>query len=110
MGRFAASALLLKRGADTNAQGKDGITPVYDAMEADHAQQVLPLLLVHGVKVNKEMDSATMLHCAAERGYVKKLNMLLTNGADIECKDNDGFTTLHCTTAKNWKETIWILK
>ena len=109
MGHISAVALLLKKGADPNAQQEGGIIAVCYAVEQGCSQQVLPLLLAHGGNPNIKVSGVSMLRYASLTGHAKKVDLLLANGADIECKDHRGFTPLHRATVLNREEAVRIL-
>ena len=46
---------------------------------------------IRGACVNKR----TALHCAAQRGDIRSIVILLMGGADPNCKDEDGYGPLH---------------
>ncbi|KAI8615071.1 hypothetical protein BC830DRAFT_1064813, partial [Chytriomyces sp. MP71] len=46
-GQLETAALLIRYGADVNAQGFDHVTPLHDAVESNH-YEVVELLLSHG--------------------------------------------------------------
>jgi serine/threonine-protein phosphatase 6 regulatory ankyrin repeat subunit B len=94
--------LLLKHKADVNAADGDGKTPLHFADENGH-KEVLVMLLA---KMEKDFadskliqqllkkagkgdteDSRTLLHVAAELGYVAVVKMLVKNGAKLDEKD-----------------------
>ncbi|MEJ2346207.1 MAG: ankyrin repeat domain-containing protein [Gammaproteobacteria bacterium] len=60
MGDEAAAALLIKAGADIDAKGEDGYTPLHEAVQQDSVQQdrigVVALLLEHGANVYAKND------------------------------------------------------
>ena len=119
----ALSALLLN-GADKDAQGNDGVTPLMIAAARGHLSIVgsllaaganmdtadaplcaatieghLPIvesLLAAGADVNirSATSRSTALHCAAELGHDRILSALLEGGADKDAVDQKGDTPL----------------
>ena len=87
---------LLRHGADVNAPGLWGRTPLPFASYRGHSE-VVRWLLEHGADVNAraEDDGCASLHLAAEGGQVEVVRTLLKNDADINIWDNGGWTPLH---------------
>ena len=86
---------LLRHGADVNASGMWGMTPLLFA--SCWAQpELVRRLLEHGADVNaKDMYGYTSLHLAAGERQLEIVRTLLKNDADINIWDNDGWTPLH---------------
>jgi ankyrin repeat protein len=84
--------LLLSRGANVNAQTKDGITTLCAATEKGYVK-VIEALLEYNADVNSTVKTGvTPLHIAAEKGHLEILEVLLKFGADIDSKDEFGRT------------------
>lgn len=79
---------ILKKGADVNAKGENGMTPLMYASGAE----LIQLLIDHGADVNAKSDRGyTALMISYEAETTKKL---IENGAEIDAKDNKGDTAL----------------
>ncbi|XP_070190176.1 protein phosphatase 1 regulatory subunit 12A-like isoform X9 [Littorina saxatilis] len=52
---------------------------------------------------------ATALHVAAAKGYINVMNVLLQAGADINARDNDGWTPLHAAVHWGQEESCQLL-
>ena len=64
-------------------------------------EKLVELLEKEGYDANeRDVGGLTPLMKAAARGYVEAIDCLLDHGAEIDLKDNCGFTALH----KAWKE------
>ena len=96
-------ALLLKFGADVNAQDDYHITPLHGALEGGgcihgHASRItetVQLLVNHGSSVQmRNKDGQTTLHLASLHGYPSIVALLLKLGADVDTRDNDTMTPL----------------
>jgi ankyrin repeat protein len=78
--------LLLKNGADVNAEGEFGETALGQAAENGH-REVVELLLKNGADVNAKeygiFGGATFLIFAAARGHREVVEVLLKNWADV---------------------------
>jgi ankyrin repeat protein len=121
-GNIEAVKQHLAAGADVNAQGVDGITPLDQAI-LDKQTETADLLRKHGgkrgavysihvaakgdieavkqhlaagVDVNaKSDDGGTPLLYAAAYGHKKIVELLIAAGADVNVKNENGKTTLH---------------
>ena len=101
-GGFKVAQLLLGHGADINVQGKNGRTPLHEALASlhddfgDYRFDTVRFLLEHGADVNApDNDHATPLHVVSASGGVKAARLLLGHGADVHALDGNHLTPLH---------------
>ncbi|MDQ7839347.1 MAG: ankyrin repeat domain-containing protein [Thermodesulfobacteriota bacterium] len=130
--------LLISNGADVNAKDKNGITPLSLASEKGH-KEIIELLKAHGafdgniftaikecnlqaVKyfiqknpsiVKTKDNNGTFgwypLHYASDVGHKEITELLISKGADVNAKDEDGNTPLHEAISKGHKEIVELL-
>ena len=102
--------LMLRRGADVNAPGPWGRTPLLFPSEWGHLE-VVRWLLEHGADVNAEDkdDGWTSLHLAAQFGYFEIVRTLLKHNPDINARTNDGSTPLHLVSSSGHVEIVRFL-
>jgi hemoglobin len=91
-GEAELAAVLIRSGADPDAQEQEGHTPLYRASTGEVAR----VLLVAGASADVQSGPTrgTPLHQAARRGYAQVAAALLDHGADIEARDGKGQTPL----------------
>ena len=93
--RAGAVRALLAGGADVNARGKDGVTPLHFAAASGDTAAV-SALLAGGASVDaRDRDESTPLHQAALFGNMASVRALLAGGADADVRSKDGATPLH---------------
>ena len=98
-GRPATVELLLRCGADAEAQAGGGHTPLYclaNECAVEGAGQAVRTLVRAGGDVNAHngVKQTTPLHMAARRGNVEVAEALLDGGANLEARDTSGETPL----------------
>src|SRR5260221_6327397 len=104
-------ALLLKLGADVDAQDNDamtpllwvsqGLTPFGDASQT-RITETAQLLLEHGASVHARNKNGQMpLHTASHHGRSDIVALLLKLGADVDAQDNDAMTLLSVSQHRN---------
>jgi truncated hemoglobin YjbI len=98
-GNLTMVELLLRLGADPNAQDGGGHTPLYclaNEYRASHGGDVVRVLARSGANVNANdgVKQCTALHMAARRGNLEIAQALLDCGAGIEARDSLGDTPL----------------
>jgi ankyrin repeat protein len=87
-------SLLLTNGAEVDAVGYEGRTPLHEACTGG-CLPTAKLLLRHRANVRARTDlGKTPLHQSAAFGNYRLVELLLANGADLEARDNYGFTPL----------------
>ena len=92
VGEAELAAVLIRSGADPDAQEAEGHTPLYRASTGDVAR----VLLAAGATVDiaSGPTRGTALHQAARRGDVSVAQALLDHGATIDARDAKGQTPL----------------
>jgi len=90
------SLLLLEKGADIDARGKDGATPLLTAA-MQHEPREVWLLISKGADVNvSDKAGNTPLHGAAD-GHPDLVRKLIEAGENVTAKNIYGLTPLHVT-------------
>jgi hypothetical protein len=97
---------LIEYGADIDARGEDGWTPLSWASRGHFFKDVsvVRLLLERGADVNSRADDDgfTPLHRASEHGAVEIVRLLLEHGADVEAVNRDGKTALQVAGTRTY--------
>ena len=98
---------LLRHGADVNAPGLWGRTPLLFATEKGHLE-VVRWLLEHGAEVNAEDedDNRTSLHLAALNGRFEIGRVLFKHNANTTARDKYGRTPLHLACSGGHVEMV----
>ncbi len=96
---------LIKKGADVNADLKDGYTPLHFAALTGN-MKIVHLLVSKGAKVKAiAKDGTTALHFAAYAGHIKVAQFLIEKKADLNAKlavtQLNKFTPLHVAVWRN---------
>ena len=97
---------LLAKGADVNAIGEDGDTPLHQAAAMGHLDTV-DSLLAAGAEVDaRDCCGSTPLHKAAERGYLAVVKFLINQGAEVNVANDLRSTPLHEAAANGHLATV----
>jgi ankyrin repeat protein len=105
MPNISAIELLVSAGADPNAIGNYGLTPL---MLADDSTS--QILLRAGADVNARDDfGKTPLMYMAEKGETNAINFLLAKHADVQAQDRNGWTALMYAADRGSIESVKLL-
>jgi ankyrin repeat protein len=86
--------MMIDKGADIDAKGSDGMTPLYQAARQD-ATDVAALLIARGADVNARTKSRkTPLMISAEQGNAQVAKVLLGHRAEVDARDKNGRSAL----------------
>jgi ankyrin repeat protein len=87
---------VISKGADVNAEGKYGRTPLHVATQYNKNVEVARYLVSNGADVSaKDWSANTPLHFAAyDNVNVEFAQFFVSEGADVNAKDNDSKTPL----------------
>ena len=105
-GNIEAVKKAIAAGADVNAKGDGGETPLHHAT----TKAVTELLIAEGADVNaKNAEGWTPLHEAALYGDKEISELLIAKSANVNAKDDDGETPLHKAVYNGHKEVTELL-
>lgn len=108
--RREMAELLLKHGADVNAQEATKVTPLMLAAGSGYVILVR-LLLEHGADPNLgNAEGLRPLHLVADKGYTAVAELLLAAKADPNAKANAGYTALDIAQGQGMTEIADLLK
>ena len=95
--------LLINSGADVNVSNRRGLTPL-DIAERDGQTEIIELLRVQGAK-----KGFSNLLRAINSGDIEQVKLLISQGADVNTKNNAGQTLLHIACRSGNKEVVEFL-
>jgi ankyrin repeat protein/beta-lactamase regulating signal transducer with metallopeptidase domain len=110
MGRLSIVEMLISAGADVNAKDAQGKVPLYLAKEKGYAE--LEKILIKAAqkqRKTREESSGLSIHKAARAGDQEKVKEFLDQRININVKDNDGRTPLHCASIEGRMELVRFL-
>jgi len=100
---------LISSGADVNAPGNWGWTPLYTAAAIGHGD-IVSLLIAKGANVDTPSElGMTPLHFAVRNDRRDIAKLLIENGADCSTRDKRGITPLHATVAYGHIDIVTLL-
>jgi len=104
---FDLALLTLQKGADPNIADVEGNSALHSASHlGDSSARMISLLLKHGAEVNnRNVRDYTPLHLAAESGYIKGVQLLVSKGADVNAITRYGSSVLSYAIKKLQRET-----
>ncbi|NXJ69344.1 ASB3 protein, partial [Rostratula benghalensis] len=102
--------VLLEAGADPNEVTTEATTPLFLAVENEHAN-VVKFLLQHGANVKgpHSWSGWNSLHQASFQGCTEIMKILMEKGASKECKDDFGITPLFVAAQYGKLESLRLL-
>ncbi|HTY23893.1 MAG TPA: ankyrin repeat domain-containing protein, partial [Desulfomonilaceae bacterium] len=93
-GDLALVKTLVEKGANVNAKGVNGRTPLMCATLEGHPK-IVRLLINRGADINaRDQNGETPLMQAADQCDLDMLHLLLDKGANVDLDDEDGETAL----------------
>ena len=100
---------LLSRGANPDAQDKEGKTPLYVASEKGH-ENIVELLLQYNANPNiRTAMGEAPLHVALKEDNEKIAELLLAHGANINIQDKNGIAPLHSASVRGHAKIVELL-
>ena len=72
-----------------------GDTPLHESLKGFGNEKTALALAEHADVNVRNKEGQAPLHLAAERGYVRVIELLIERGADVDARDNGGNTLLH---------------
>jgi len=95
MAQWEVVRYLVDAGADVNAFGLDGNTPLHCAANHGNVAIIGVLIKRGGIVDKKNRWGNTPLHVTCKAGNKKVAKILIFQGADINALSNEGWTPLH---------------
>lgn len=108
MGNLTALKDLISTGALLDVCDKDGLTPLYKAMESDF-EQGTQVLIKCGANVNFKYGGNSLLHTAARNGSKDLVEKLVNVGAEIDNENSKGYTPLYLSIRRKCSDTTRFL-
>jgi ankyrin repeat protein/L-ascorbate metabolism protein UlaG (beta-lactamase superfamily) len=111
MGKLSAMNILYERGADVNAVSEQGETALYFGVREGRTE-IVEWLISHGAQPKVKIDGSgrDLLHLATIKGYSDIVELLLSQGVDLDATDFFGNTPFQYATKYGHKKIAALLK
>ncbi|CAM9317580.1 unnamed protein product [Scytosiphon promiscuus] len=108
-GHVDIARAIIDHGADVNAAGPDGRTPLHYAV-AEGTLEMVRLLTSKGAEIDKvDGQRRTPLNIATMHGDTDTLRVVLAAGADVTLRCNIGFSPLDCAASQGHVSNVLVL-
>jgi ankyrin repeat protein len=102
--------LLISRGSLINEVDANGNTCIHLASENGNFETLKFLLSQKKININSEnKDQSTSLHLSCLNGHLNICNLLIENGAKLDCLDSMKRTPLHFASSQGHVEVVRLL-
>uniref|UniRef100_A0A8C2B4X5 Ankyrin-1 n=1 Tax=Cyprinus carpio TaxID=7962 RepID=A0A8C2B4X5_CYPCA len=108
-GKVDVAELLLERGANPNAAGKNGLTPLHVAVHHNNLDVVKLLVSKGGSPHSTARNGYTALHIAAKQNQLEVASSLLQYGANANSESLQGITPLHLASQEGQPDMVALL-
>uniref|UniRef100_A0A674ASL5 Ankyrin 1 n=1 Tax=Salmo trutta TaxID=8032 RepID=A0A674ASL5_SALTR len=108
-GKVDVVELLLERGANPNAAGKNGLTPLHVAVHHNNLDVVKLLVSKGGNAHSTARNGYTPLHIAAKQNQMEAAGCLLQYGASANAESLQGVTPLHLASQEGQPDMVALL-
>uniref|UniRef100_A0A6Q2X9J3 Ankyrin 1, erythrocytic b n=1 Tax=Esox lucius TaxID=8010 RepID=A0A6Q2X9J3_ESOLU len=108
-GKVDVVELLLERGANPNAAGKNGLTPLHVAVHHNNLDVVKLLVSKGGNAHSTARNGYTPLHIAAKQNQIEVASCLLQYGASANAESLQGITPLHLASQEGRPDMVALL-
>lgn len=93
---------VLSLGLDINSMDIEGLSPLHYVVGYNENTEIVSLLIQSGADIHiTTMNGVNLLHSVAMNNAVAMVKYVLDLGFDINDKDNNGWTPLHCAMGEN---------
>lgn len=106
--------LLFEKGVDLDARNRFGRTPAFVAATLGYFRLLKKFLELRASGRSREAFGMTCLHAAcgqsftgAQKDVHDMIALLISNGGNLEARDQSGRTPLHCATASGNRATVF---
>lgn len=100
--------ILINSGISVNESDKNGITPLHFCIQRAYIH-LISFLIKNGADVKQKIYNQSPLVLAIMYGSKDICDLLISSGADIHARDNDGDTALHTACFVRKEESISLL-
>ena len=110
-GRYEIAEILINNGASINYVSRDGMTPLFHAVQVKENSKIVDLLLKNGADPNfiQPNTKEAVLSIAAAKGYLSIVKLLVNHGCNIFHEGVGGLTALDWALLNNHIDVAEIL-
>jgi ankyrin repeat protein len=105
-GNLSVVKILIDHGANVECKDVEGMTPLAVAVKCDHTSIYTSIVSALVSEFGCDPNDGVSLHTACRCGSLSMVKILLDHGADVECKDVNGDTPLHCAIRARNPKTV----